>query len=312
MKLFKNSHGSVRSGWIILLCLVLIYGLSYGLSWGLIEALAAVLRRTGDIDPVTGFRSPLVDWLNGTFLPIALQLLLEAVIIAVVLLAWKVMRQKWEEMGLRNFKTRFPRDGVVGMALGVVCCSVIFIILLLSGNAIVAPVQIRFTSEWFWWIVVFIFVGIGEELMNRGLIMSLLRRTNNVCLILVVPSIIFGLIHIINPGVTFLSILNIVLIGIVFSWMYYKSGNLWMCIGYHITWNIIQSLVYGMPASGLTGMDSLLSTHFPTDNLLNGGSFGIEGGLLTTFINLALLAFVHYYYRNSEYRFLPQDKTLAE
>ncbi len=312
MKIFKNPHGNVRSGWLILLCLVLIAGLNYVLSWGLIKALGAVLRLTGDIDPATGFYSPLVGWLDETFLPIALQLLLDVIMIAVVLLAWKVMRQKWEDIGLRSFKTRFHRDGLVGMLLGIVCCSVIFVVLLLSGNAIVAPVEIRFTSAWFWWVIIFLFTGIGEELMNRGFIMSTLRRTNNVCLILLVPSVIFGLIHLANPGVTFLSILNIILIGIVFSWMYYKSGNLWMCIGYHITWNIFQSSIYGMPVSGLTGIDSLLSTDFPTDNLLNGGAFGIEGGLLTTFINLALFAFVYYYYRNSEYRFLPKDIILAE
>lgn len=312
MKLFKDPHGNVRSGWIILLCIVLIYGVNSVLSWGVIKALGAVLRLTGDIDPATGFYSPLVDWLEETFLPIALQLLMEVVMIAVVLLAWKVMRQKWENIGLRSFKTRFQHDGLVGMMLGIVCCSVIFVILLLSGNAIVAPVHIRFTFTWFWWVIIFLFVGIGEELMNRGLIMSLLRRTNNVCLILFVPSAIFGLIHLRNPGVTFLSTLNIILIGMVFSWMYYKSGNLWMCIGYHITWNIFQSSIYGMPVSGLTGIDSLLSTHFPTDNLLNGGAFGIEGGLLTTFITLLLFFFVHYYYRNSEYRFLQEDKILAK
>ena len=108
------------------------------LSWGLIKALGAVLRLTGDIDPATGFYSPLVGWLDETFLPIALQLLLDVIMIAVVLLAWKVMRQKWEDIGLRSFKTRFHRDGLVGMLLGIVCCSVIFVVLLLSGNAIVA------------------------------------------------------------------------------------------------------------------------------------------------------------------------------
>ena len=307
MKLFKGPHGNVRSGWIILLCAVLIYGLNFGLSWGLIKALGDVLRLTGDIDPVTGFYSPLVAWLDETFLPIALQLLMEVVMIAVVLLAWKVMRQKWEDMGLQSFKIRFQHDGLVGMMLGIVCCSVIFVILILSGNAIVAPVHIRFTFTWFWWVIIFLFVGIGEELMNRGFIMSLLRRTNNVFLILFIPSVIFGLIHLRNPGVTSLSTLNIILIGMVFSWMYYKSGNLWMCIGYHITWNIFQSSIYGMPVSGLTDINSLLSTHFPTNNLLNGGVFGIEGGLLTTFITLLLFPVVCYYYRNSEYRFLQQD-----
>ena len=68
---------------------------------------------------------------------------------------------------------------------------------------------------------------------------------------IVVPSLIFGLIHLTNPNVTLLSVVNIVLLGIALSLMYYKSGNVWMCIGFHIAWNLFQSVVYGMPVSGL-------------------------------------------------------------
>ena len=53
--------------------------------------------------------------------------------------------------------------------------------------------------------------------MNRGFIMSVLRRTNSRFLVIVVPSLIFGLIHLTNPNVTLLSVVNIVLLGIALS-----------------------------------------------------------------------------------------------
>ena len=306
-KLFLNKHGAIRSGWVILMCLTAFNLANYALTEGVIIILRAILSATGDIDPVTGAFSPLVDWMNQAFLPIALQILMEIIMIAAALLTWKILRRKWADMGLQRFRALFPRDGVAGMALGVAFCTTIFVILLLSGSAVVTGGPLLPSPAWLWWILVFVLVGIGEEVMYRGLVMSALRQTNNVLLILVVPSVAFGLIHLNNPGLTYLSILNIILFGIAFSWMYYRSGNLWMCIGYHITWNIFQSFVYGMPVSGLTYIDSILVTEYPTGNLLNGGAFGIEGGLLTTASVLALFAFIELYYRKSKYRFLSPE-----
>ena len=111
--------------------------------------------------------------------------------------------------------------------------------------------------------------------------MAVLRRCRNLYFITLVPSVIFGLIHLSNPDVTFLSILNIILVGILFSYMFIRSGNLWMCMGYHFTWNTFQGVIYGMPVSGLT-VPGVVKTEFTASNLLNGGMFGIEGGILTT------------------------------
>ena len=84
--------------------------------------------------------------------------------------------------------------------------------------------------------------------------------------------------------------------------MYYKSGNVWMCIGFHIAWNLFQSVVYGMPVSGLD-VPAFLVSAYPVGNLLNGGGFGIEGGVLTTVAAVSVMAFTLFYYRTSEYRF---------
>ena len=83
-----------------------------------------------------------------------------------------------------------------------------------------------------------------------------------------------------------------------------------MFIGYHITWNIFQGVVYGMPVSGLQP-PGIITTKYMESNLLNGGAFGIEGGILTTIMTLLSFLFVWYYYRNSNYDFL-SDKEKQE
>lgn len=141
--------------------------------------------------------------------------------------------------------------------------------------------------------------------MYRGFIMSVLRRTNSKVLAIAVPSLMFGALHLTNPNLTPLSVVNVMLIGVAFSVMYYKSGNLWMCIGYHIAWNLFQSVVYGMPASGVD-VPSIVVGGYPVGNLLNGGAFGIEGGVLATVAALLALAYALFRYRASRYRFFEE------
>ena len=141
------------------------------------------------------------------------------------------MRYRWEDLGLRDFRARFKKDGVVGMVAG------------FRGvqRHLPAAARHRQRGSRGGQFAVFSLAfrlgarvrcgGIAEEVMNRGFIMSVLRRTNSRFLVIVVPSLIFGLIHLTNPNVTLLSVVNIVLLGIALSLMYYKSGNVWMCIG---------------------------------------------------------------------------------
>ena len=188
--------------------------------------------------------------------------------------------------------------------LGMVNCTLVFLLVVWFGGGKVASWQPRITALTLTWLFAFILVAYAEELLNRGFIMAVLRRCrNHVFVLIFLPSVIFGAIHLGNPSVTLLSVFNIIIVGILFSYMFIKSGNIWMCIGYHFTWNVFQGIIYGMPVSGLS-IPGIITTHFTRDNILNGGGFGIEGGILTTLVTLLSFLFVRYYYRNSTYDFM--------
>ena len=57
-----------------------------------------------------------------------------------------------------------------------------------------------------------------------------------------------------------------------------------------------------MPVSGLD-RSRVPGERLPGWKLLNGGGFGIEGGVLTTVAAVSVMAFTLFYYRTSEYRF---------
>ena len=63
-------------------------------------------------------------------------------------------------------------------------------------------------------------------------------------------------------------------------------------MAYHLSWNLFQGPVYGLPVSGVRfgGLFSVTDLHAP---LLTGGTFGFEGGLLATVV--LLLAFPVYW-----------------
>ena len=53
----------------------------------------------------------------------------------------------------------------------------------------------------------------------------------------------------------------------------------------------------------MTDTAATVVSAYPVGNLLNGGGFGIEGGVLTTVAAVSVMAFTLFYYRTSEYRF---------
>jgi hypothetical protein len=90
------------------------------------------------------------------------------------------------------------------------------------------------------------------------------------------------------------------------AYIYIRSGNIWMCIGYHITWNYFQGYVFGFKVSG-TNSQGMLTTVFPKNSILNGGAFGPEGGLFVTIVILLGILFVKLYYKNSQFDFMAVD-----
>ena len=139
-------------------------------------------------------------------------------------------------------------------------------------------------------IAVFVCVGFSEEIASRGYQLTNAAEGLNypavgpraaVLLAWVASSVFFGALHAGNPNATTLSTLNITVAGLMLGFGYVLSGELAIPIGLHITWNLFQNAVYGLPVSGFGSFGaSLLSTEQTGPEVWTGGSFGPEGGLI--------------------------------
>jgi membrane protease YdiL (CAAX protease family) len=141
-------------------------------------------------------------------------------------------------------------------------------------------------------LILFILVGIDEEVLVRGYIVHTLYRYNNKYIVYIVPAIIFSALHLFNPNVSIIGLINIVLIGILFTYMTLKTKNILMAIGYHIAWNFFQGGFFGFNVSG-TLWPSIYPVDIINDNLLTGGEFGLEGGILTTVIFVVITLVIY-------------------
>ena len=133
----------------------------------------------------------------------------------------------------------------------------------------------------------FLVQGPAEEIMFRGYLLPVLSARGNTTLGIVVSSLLFGLLHVLNPNLGPLPMLNLTLAGVMFAMYALVEEGLWGMFGLHSAWNWVQGNVLGMAVSGMEFGPSLFKLSESGPDWLTGGAFGPEGSLVVT---LALAA----------------------
>ena len=128
----------------------------------------------------------------------------------------------------------------------------------------------------------------AEELVTRGYMMGAIRDRYNVWVAAAVNSLFFGALHLLNPGITVLSFVNVVAVGFALSVVMIKLESLWFCVAMHTAWNFSQSIFFGLPNSGIVSEGSFFHLEAARDSVLYSAAFGVEGAITTTLVLLAL------------------------
>lgn len=133
-----------------------------------------------------------------------------------------------------------------------------------------------------------LYVGIGtgivEEAVFRGFIMTALERRWNRWAAVLLPSVLFGALHIIGSELDLLSMVQLVLagtmVGVLFSLVALESGSIWNGALIHGIWNAaLLALIHIGPE---TDPGSLFNYLPETRNfLLTGGDFGVEASVIS-------------------------------
>ncbi|MDF2538207.1 MAG: putative rane-rane-associated aminoterminal protease [Herbinix sp.] len=305
--MFKNKEGKVRSGWKIAAVTASIFGMI--LLFTIMISIIPItnLMASGDFDYATmKFNEEGAKVMEG--LTLASMFLQEIVFILIPIITWKfILKRPLTNMGLGAFKINV-KELFAGLLFGIASITIVFVMIVATGNAYVESFVPRFSSDTVIYLLLFIMVGFAEEIYGRGFVMSTLRQTRNIPVVVIVSSVIFALLHSSNQGISILAYVNLALVGVLFAYMYIKSDNIWMPIGYHITWNYFQGNVFGFKVSG-TDTKGIWTTTYESNNILNGGDFGPEGGLIVTIILVLSFLFVKHFYRKRHFDFIATEPT---
>jgi membrane protease YdiL (CAAX protease family) len=170
------------------------------------------------------------------------------------------------------------RSLAIGLGLGAGLMILIFASMAAAGwltTEFALPPALPFLASVLSWAA----LSFVEELTFRGYIMQGLAKAWVMSLAVVVSSVLFGMVHLIDPNVQVLAILNVCTAGLFLALAYLITRSLWLSAGIHIGWNLTEINVLGFPGSGHTE-PAILHTTVGGPELITGGAFGPEGGLL--------------------------------
>ena len=139
----------------------------------------------------------------------------------------------------------------------------------------------------------------AEELVTRGYILGALRERYAAWAAIALNSLFFGLLHLLNPGITVFSLLSIVLVGFALSLIVYALDSLWMAIAIHAAWNFTQNFLFGLPNSGIVSARSFLHLEAAADSPFYDAAFGVEGTVTAVAVELLLALAVLLYARKT-------------
>lgn len=276
-QVFINPFGRLRSGWRLLIFLLIFSLLSILLGATANKASQLAIRWV----PSRGVAHYLEN------LMIRLVLLVASLVAGYICTRW-LEGLPWRSLGLSPH-ARWARDLCVGSLIGIASLALATLIataggglsFTISGRGVLLQVgqTLVFSA------VLFIIAALVEEALFRGYPLQTMTRAGLITLGALLTSTAFAAVHIENPNFkSGLPVLNLLLAGIWLAVAYLRTRSLWFPLGVHWAWNWALGSLFGLPVSGITDLAPHPLLH-GTDlgpAWLTGGSYGIEGGVACT------------------------------
>jgi uncharacterized protein len=200
-----------------------------------------------------------------------------AVVMAVAVLAIYVAWGRWierrevTELSLPGAGREWAVGGLVGVVLYTGC------VLLLMAFGMFTIEGLNPLSYMIPAAAMAVKSSVFEELVFRGVLFKSVEDMAGSWIAIVVSSLVFGLLHLINPDATLAGATYIAIeAGLLLAAAYLVTRRLWLAIGYHMLWNYVQSAVYSGIVSGGVALPGLLKQRTEGPTFFTGGSFGME------------------------------------
>jgi len=276
-RLFLNDSG-LRSGWSVLLYLAIWYAALWILTRIAVNIFLPLFPGL-DLDLFSPAKVLIQEFLGFS-----------ACYAAALLMA----RLEQRDVGLYGLPLReaFGKLFGQGVILGLFEISLLLALIASFGGYSLGVSALHAGSIVRWggvWAVSFIFVGLSEEFLFRGYIQYTLSRGMGFWPAAVSLSLVFGGVHLGNPGEGIAGAASVAVTGLVFAFALRRTGNLWLAVGWHASFDFGETFLFSVPNSGVLYEKHLSNAVLHGADWLTGGTVGPEGSVFS-FITMGLCA----------------------
>ena len=203
--------------------------------------------------------------------------------ITVCFAAWIMTRfiDKRSFTSLGFARSNALRDMGSGIIIGILWLAVSVGIAWCAGIATMQTACI--SLPWLLGIVFSVFFNaFAQEVLVRSYLYKTIRSRSNPAWAIFLTSVLFSVLHLGAFKGAWLPAMNVFGAGILFALVYQFTGNIWMPTGIHFAWNYFESsLGLDVSAQNPWGIHwHLMKLNGP--EILTGGNFGLEGGLIVS------------------------------
>jgi uncharacterized protein len=216
-----------------------------------------------------------------------------AVLVTTTLMVRAVDRRPWRELGLGRLAaspSAFVNGLLIGAAAIGLTCAMLYlagwlrIVPALPGSSLVAGVRVS---------GFLLVAALSEELLCRGYLLSSIRDALGMRGAVIATSVIFGLLHTLNPGVTVESVMLVMLAGVFLAAVRVVFDSLYAAWGAHMAWNWVMAVPLHAKVSGFQFEAPDYRAISTGPEWISGGAWGPEGGLAAAVGMLAALAYLY-------------------
>jgi uncharacterized protein len=233
---------------------------------------------------------------GGASVPLGDMVLQGSGLLAILVSAWlmsKIERRPFEDYGLPVsglFGKLFWQGGLWGLATEALTIAFISVFHRFSPGtlALSAAGIAKYAALW---AIAFVLVGLQEEFFYRGYLLFTLSSGIRFWPAAILTSLVFGAVHLSNPGENWVGGLGIVIWAVVMCFTVRRTGSLWFAVGFHAADDFAETFLFSVNNSGNAAQGQLLHSTMHGPAWLTGGAVGPEGSVFS-YLSIALFAIV--------------------
>lgn len=190
-----------------------------------------------------------------------------------------------------------------GVALGLSEIALLMTMITVFGGYSFGKIVMHGSALWglgLLWALAFVAVGLSEEFLFRGYMQYTLARGLGFWPSAIALSLVFGAVHLRNPGEGPVGAASVAATGLVFALALRRTGNLWLAVGWHASYDFGETFLFSVPNSGVVYDQHLSAAALHGKPWLTGGTVGPEGSVFSFLILGASALVIHFLFPAGE------------